>query len=728
MARPEPAGEAQPPAEDRHLLDHFGVVVRRRHVVGAVCLALTLAAGLRAALVRPVYKATAQILIERDNPSVLSFKEVSQVDAARDDYYQTQYKLLESRALARRVIERLDLLQDPEFGGPRPQELVAAVGSAAPGASPVMESAVDDLLERLTVQPLRNSRLVLLEFEAGRPDLAAQVANRLAQVYIEQTLDFRFQTSSEAAEWLRTQIEEQRRKVEEAEISLQELKEREGIVNVEERRTLLEQRLRELGTALTTLKTSRLEKQALHQEMKRTANPDELPEVMKNPVVQALRMDLTTLERQHAQLMEKYLDEHPEVVKVRNQIAEVRRKLAIEGQRVIRGAENEFKAVAAQEASLAAALDSAKADALDLSRRSVQYDTVKREAEAGASVLNSLLSRHKETDVAQALKNSNIRVIDPAAPPRTPVRPRPIRDTALGMLAGLVLGVAAAFFLEYLDRTIKTPGDVRTSLGAPLLAVIPEAAGPPLDLLLIRHTARGGFAEGYRVLRTALGFSWTESRPRILLVTSTLPGEGKSLTAANLALTLASPESRVLLVEGDLRKPKVHSLMNARRAPGLSDVLVGKVKAADAMQRVNGSPLTVLSGGTPPPNPADLLASDAVRVLLESLRGQFSWIVIDSPPVAAVAEPLMLAPLADGVVVVVGAEMVPREAARHTLERIAETGARILGVVLNRAPLEKYAYYGHYHGHYYGQYHYEAEAAMPGKVASINEPRTARRT
>src|SRR5687767_13177429 len=227
MARPEPAGEAQPPAEDRHLLDHFGVVVRRRRVVAAVCLALTLAAGLRAVLVRPVYKATAQILIERDTPSVLSFKEVSQVDAARDDYYQTQYKLLESRALARRVIERLDLLQDPEFGGPRPPALVAAAAASAPGASPVMESAVDDLLERLAVQPLRNSRLVLLEFESWRPDLAAQVANRLAQVYIEQTLDFRYQTSSEAAEWLRNQIEDQRRKVEEAEIALQGLKERE---------------------------------------------------------------------------------------------------------------------------------------------------------------------------------------------------------------------------------------------------------------------------------------------------------------------------------------------------------------------------------------------------------------------------------------------------------------------------------------------------------------------
>ena len=727
MTRPEPAGEAQPPAEDRHLLDHFGVVLRRRRVVAAVCLAFTLAAGLRAALVRPVYTATAQILIERDTPSVLNFKEVAQVEAGRDDYYQTQYKLLESRALARRVIERLDLLQDAEFGGPRPKELVAAAIASAPGASPIMESAIDDFVERLAVQPLRNSRLVLLEFEARRPDLAASAANRLAQLYIEQTLDFRYQTSSEAAEWLRAQIEDQRKKVEEAEIALQGLKEREGIVNVEERRTLLEQRLRELGTALTNLKTARLEKQALHQEMARATTPDELPEVMRSSVVQSLRMDLTALERQHAQLMEKYLDAHPEVVKVRNQMAEVRRKLAVEVQRVIRSAENDYQAVAAQEASLSAALEATKAEALDLSRRSVQYDTVKREAEAGSAVLNSLLSRHKETDVAQELKNSNIRIIDAAVPPRSPDRPRPLRDVALGLLAGLAFGVAAAFFLEYLDRTIKTPADVRASLGAPLLAVIPEAAGPPLDLLLTRHTARGGFVEGYRVLRTALGFSWTETRPRILLVTSTLPGEGKSLTAANLALTLATPENRVLLVEGDLRKPKVHTLLHARRAPGLSDVLVGKARLAEAMQRVTGSPLTVLSGGTPPPNPADLFASDAVRVLLEGLRGQFAWIVIDSPPVAAVTEPLMLAPLADGVVVVVGAEMVPREAARHTLERIAETGARILGVVLNRAPLEKYAYYGHYHAHYYGTYGYE-ETPAAGKVASINEPRAARRS
>lgn len=716
--------ESLPKQEERHLLDYFDAVLRRKAIVLAVFLAVATYFAVRSFMTQSVYQASAQILIDRDKQNVLTFKEVTEVDSARDDYYQTQYKLLQSRALARRVVEGLNLLQDPEFGGPRSADVVKAAMAAPPGESPVLDGAIDNLLGRLSVQPVKNSRLVAVTVETLRPELAAQIANELSRRYIEQTLEFRYQTSSEAGKWLGTQLEEQRAKVAAAELELQKVKEREGIVNLEERRALLDQKLKDLGSNLTALKTVRLEKEALWRQMKSAPTPEEMPAVMASPVVQQLRVDLANLERQQTQLLERYLDQHPEVVKVRNQIADTRKRLAAEAQRLIRGAENDYKSAAAQEASIAGALEQAKAEALDLSSRAVDYDNRKREVEAGKEVLNSLMSRLKQTDVSTELKASNIRVVDPAVVPRVPVRPNRQRDISFGVLMGLLLSVGLAFFLEYLDNTVKSPEDVREHLGVPLLGVIGEMESKSPGPVLLGARPVGSFAEGYRVLRTALDYSWSEKGARVIVVTSTSPGEGKTLTSINLALTLASADGKVLLVDGDLRKPQVHTVLKLQKRPGLSDVLVGQAKVADAVQTVPQTHLSLLAAGTHVPSPADLMTTQVLDGLIQGLRNVYNWIVIDTPPVAAVADALILARATDGVVVVVGAEMVPRGAVRHTLERVNEAGARILGVVLNRAQTRRRSYYGRYYGHYYGHYYgrYPQDpGSSPSKVTPIRK-------
>jgi capsular exopolysaccharide synthesis family protein len=459
-------------------------------------------------------------------------------------------------------------------------------------------------------------------------------------------------------------------------------------------------------------------------------DPEELPEVMRSPLVQSLRIELANLERREAQLAERYLDLHPEVVEVRNQIQSTRTKIQGEAQRVIRAAENDFKAAAAQEASVAAALEASKQETLDLQKRTGGYDSQMRELDAAQQVLNSLLSREKETDVASQLESSNIRIVDGAAVPARPVRPRTARDIMLGILLGAFLSVGVGFLLEYLDNTVKTPDDVRRYLGVPLLGVIPENASKNESERVVSHPrVATPFAEGYRVVRTALQYSWPDPEPRILVVTSTSPGEGKTLTAVNLALTLASSEDRVLLIDADLRKPHTHSLVRVKRVPGLSDVIVGKVKPSEAIApRVPGSRLAHLGAGTSAPSPADLLTTRTMRSLLDGLRQFYDWIVIDSPPVGVVAEPLILASLADGVVVVAGAEIVPRKAVLHTLERVHDTGARVLGLVLNRAQVERHAYYyGHYYGHYYGKYYGQGQGpgAVNPKVTDIASRRRA---
>lgn len=726
MAAPTDADfESLPPQEERHLFEYLDVVLRRKALVIAVFLAVTAFAAVRSFMTQSVYQASAQLLIDRDTPNVLTFKEVTEEGGGREDYFQTQYKLLQSRSLALRVVEGLNLLQDPEFGGPRGPEVVAEALKAKPGESPVIEGAIDGVLGRLRVEPIKNSRLVSVSFEAQRPELASQLANELSRRYIEQTLEFRYNTSSEATKWLKGQIEEQRTRVEDLEKELNQIKEKAGIVNVEERRGLLTQKLSQLGSTLTGLKTSRLEKEALYSQMRGVSNPEELPQVLGSPVVQGLRSDLAGLERQQAQLSERYLDQHPEVVKVRSQVEETRKRIKAEAQRVIRAAENDYRAAAAQEASVARAVEDAKDEIQALGTKALDYDTKKRELDAAKEVFNNLMSRSKQTDVATELKNSNIRIVDAAVVPRWPIRPNRQRDILYGIVLGLVLGMGLAFFLEYLDNTVKTPEDVRTHLAAPLLGLIPEMESKTPGPVLFGSRPVGAFAEGYRVLRTALNYSWPDAGPRIIAVSSTSPGEGKTLTSVNLALTLASSDGKVLLIDADLRKPQVHALLKVTKRPGLSDILVGQAKPSEAIQPVPGTHLSVLTAGTHVPSPADLMTTQVLEGLTTGLRGLYNWIIIDTPPVAAVADALILARCTDGVVIVVGAEMVPRGAVRHTLERVAESGARILGLVLNRAQVKRHGYYygryyGHYYGHYYGRYPQEPQGGG-GKVAHIKD-------
>jgi succinoglycan biosynthesis transport protein ExoP len=718
----EPANAYPPVPHEGHLLDYVHVVLGRRRVALAVFATVVTIATVRTLLTPPVYEATAQILIEKADPNVLNFKQVAQETTdgyGIDDYYQTQYKLLQSRSLARRVIEHLNLLNDADFGGPRPKAQIDAILAQPPGQSQEMESAISGFLGSVSVRPIRNSRLVTVSVDSGRPELAAAATNALASLYIQQSLDLRTQTSSEAGKWLGAQIDEQRAKVEKLDQALQVVRQQEGLVNIDERRTLLDQRLKELGTALNERKTERLQKEALWRQMASAANPEELPEVMRSGVVQSLRIELASLERQQAQLLERYLDQHPEVLKVRGQIAETRTKLRAEAAHVIRAAENDYKAAAAQEASVSAALEAAKQETLDLDRRAVGYDSHKRELDAAKQVLDSLVGRSKETDVASELKSTNIRVVDPASVPSAPIRPRRTRDVMLGAILGAFLSLGAVFFLEYLDNTLKTPDDIRSHLGVPLLGVIPEQAAASGASLMLKPSTQGPFAEGYRVVRTSLNYSWPEPASRVIVVTSTAPGEGKTLTAVNLAATLAAAEKKVLLIDADMRKPQTQMLLRTRRTPGLSDALTGNAKPSEVIQQHSQNvPFAYLPAGTAVPSPADLLTTRTMQGLVDGLRRLYDWIVIDTPPVGAVAEALILAQIADGVAVVAGAEMVPRKAVVHTLERIADTGARILGIVLNRAQIQKHSYYySHYYGHYYGD-----RSALPRQFASASSP------
>jgi capsular exopolysaccharide synthesis family protein len=672
-----------------HLRDYWHVLLRRRWLALFVFALVAGAGTVRVLLQKPQYRATSQILIERQPPDVLDFEKNARMPEAVDDFYQTQYRLLQSRLLARQVIERMDLLKEPEYGGLTDTQLAAAE-KAAPGASPSMEWAIDLFLQRLHVQPIRNSQLVALIMDSSRPAVASGAANTLAQVYIQQTLDFRYRVSAEAGEWLDKETAEHTRQLAQAELALQQFQEREGLANMEARRMLLDQKLKDLGSTLTAARTRRLDKEALSRQMRAAANAEDLSGVIGSPLVQALRTELAGLERQQAELAERYLDDHPQIRKVREQIRDTREKIAVEARRVVQAAENDTRAAAAQEASIAGAMAAARREAEELSRRGLKYDELKRDVEASQQLSASLLQRQKQTGVTREVKVSNVHVIDPAVTPGSPYRPQPVRDVGLAVLLGLGCAGLIAFLRDYFDHSIAKPADVRV-LGLSLLGVIPETRARDRQALGAGRPGHEAFAEAHRMLRTALPADDDGDGAQVLLITSTLAGEGKSLTALNLAQSLAAAEERVLLIDADMRRPALSNLLQTREAPGLAEVL-GGARLGGAIQSVAGTRMRLLPAGAPSRNAADLLGTEAFRKVLAQLRERFDRIVVDSPPVGAVADALMLAPHVDGVLVVAHSGKVARGALVNVLERLANARARVLGVVLNRARPDRHGY------------------------------------
>ena len=701
------------PREGRHPLEYLEMVYRWRWLVAGLALLAGSLGLLRALSTPPAYQATAHLLVSRLAPQVLEFKDVVPADAQTwgDEYYLTQLKLLKSRALARRAVEKLGLAADPQFAGRN-----------APGTPEAVDQAAEAFAASVNARRAEHSQMLSVTFEARRPDMAALGANTVAALFIEQAVRMRADAVGDATSWLAAEIDEQRKKVDEAELALQQLAERTGTLSFEDRRMLLEQKLKQLGTSLNEAQARRLRAESLARQMREARDPQDLGAVRESHVYQELRVDLERLEQREAALLGgRYLDQHPDVVKVRAEIAKVRQRLAAEAERTLIAADNDALAAAAQEKAIGREVEASKSEALDLHRRGLRYEALKRDLDAGQAVLNSMLARSKQTDVAQALRASPVRMVDQAAVPRLPVRPRPRRDTAVGLLLGGLLGLAAALLLEHFDTRLKTPRDVRVRLGAPLLAVVPEQEGGEAERLVLLDVARAGpFAESYRFLRATLDLALPRAASaggagRVVAVVSTAPREGKSITAVNLAALLAAREEPVLLVDGDLRRPQAEQMLRARRSPGLSDVLAGRTEAMDAVQAVDGTRLRLMASGSPVASPSDVLEPAAVARVMDALRGQFRWIVLDTPPLGAAPDALPLAAASDGVVMVLGAEMAHEAAASGTLERLRDAGSRVLGVVLSRARVRRYPYeYGVRFGHYTGHY---AEAAPGARVA-----------
>lgn len=723
-----PPPRVAPPEEGGiDLRQHWHTLRNRWLPISLTTLVVFVAVLVGSFLMRPVYRSISTIQIERENPNILTFQEVQLIDARQDDFYQTHLILLQSRSLLSRVIAEMRLAENPEF--------TALLRDTPEGAA--RDARMVDLLQsRLIIQPVRRSRLFRVIVDTGSPKLSAAIANAVTAAYIEMGLEAKFEATEAATEFLSKQIEGLTREIEEKKGALQEYAQQAKILSLDEGQNITVQRLSDLNAALTRAQTERMEAESRYRALvglvgTEGSNRDlsagfgYVPDIANNQLVQTLRGSLAQLQSRYMELSQRFRPDWPEMVRLREQLDELRRQVSAEEGRIVRGlvgrAEADYKASLGREQLLSQQLDRQKSNVTDFNRSSILYNTLKAEIDNKLSLLDSLLKRKNETDVAarlKGLKSSNVRTVDPAEPPTVAWRPNKKANAFFGLVLGMVLGIAVAFFLEFIDNTIKSVEDIERYTGLTSFGVIPlfastdpsraltsgesEADAGASQLVTLRD-GRSAVSEAYRALRTSLLLSTAGRAPRTLLVTSSQPGEGKTTTVVNTAIALAQAGKQVLLVDADLRKPRCHRLLGLHNKLGLSTFLAGTSELKQLVQVTSVRNLFVLTSGPIPPNPAELLGSGRMADLLRSVPPGINHILFDSPPVLSVTDATLLATLVEGVMIVVRSGKTPRQLLKRTQRRILDVHARIVGVVLNSVDERTGDYYSYsYKGYGYG--------------------------
>ena len=740
QSHPEP-DTAPSVSESREwqIQDLVSVLYRRRWAAIATFLVAVGGVTAHTLTTTPIYEAHAQLLVaERTN--IITFQGEAEPQTAQRGYLETQYRLLQSRSLARRVVDELDLWSVPDTPSPWentsrsareflsrwwPTSDLDATGSPdasrrpapaeggllVPGETLAESAVIDRFLSNLHVDPVSETRLIDVSYESADSALAARVVNTLTEIYIRQSLEERSQASEQASAWLANQLAEQRRKTETSELALQTYREQEDSLSLEDGQNIVVQRLNALNTAVTQAKTERIAVEAVYRQLDARQGDrealDTFPSIRSNGLLQQVRTRLANLQRERTQLAGSLGAKHPEMVRLDTAIDAAETELSAEIAKTVDSLRQEYQATLAREQELTAALETQKSSALALNRQAIEYGVLLREVESNRQIYGSLLQRANETAVSAELKSSNIEVVDAASVPRSPVRPNTRSAILIGLLLGTVLAFAAAFVQELLDSRIQTPSDIRGTLRLPFLGMLPYIRRRALkgNAPLLSSGVPAVYAEACRALRTNVLASAGAKGSRSLLVTSAAPGDGKSVVAVNLAVLLGRSGRRVLLVDADLRRPILHQLLEHPQEPGLSEVVTGKRKPSEAIVETRCPGVWLLASGACPSNPSELLGSRRFQEFIRKVGEYFDWVIIDSPPVMAVTDPAVIARLASGVLFVVNARRTRRRVARAALDRLELAGASFAGAVLNAITLDRDHYYNaQYYLPFYGDY------------------------
>jgi succinoglycan biosynthesis transport protein ExoP len=709
-------------------LSHYWQVIRR-NLKSIILLSFiaTLITVLIAFVITPVYSASVTLLIESEEAKVLSIEEMYGLNSASDEYYQTQFEILKSRDLARRVAEELNLIKVAEFNPYHPSNKKSfslksmILGEPEPPTdAEILKATVDGFWEAVNVSPLRKTQLVKVSVQSESPELAQRAANAMATGYINSQLEAKVGLTQQAAGWLTDRLGGLKDKLDASERKLQEYREANGLVDVEGVNTLVAKEIDQITEQLINARARRLELRGTYEQLqsldvKTFETLSALPTILNNPLVVNLRESETDVELKVSELNKRYGPLHPKMIAAQSDLEAVRESMLTQMMRIASGIENDFVVAKAKESSLQEALNNSKKEVRELNRTEFALNEHLREVRSNRKLYDTFFNRISETSATGDLQTANARVVDPAILPDVPVKPNKKLMVLLAMVVSGMFGVALAFLLDILDSTIKNSDDVDRKLDTPMLGLLPligSKKNVAKSELLVRafvDDAEHGFRESVRTVRTGLTLASMSEPAQVILFTSSVPGEGKTTSSCNIAEAFGQME-KVLLIDCDMRRPSVAKKFGLPgNKPGLSNAVAYPDTLDECIQTVTELGIDVISAGPIPPNPLELLASKNFKEIVEKLRGRYQRIIIDSAPIHAVSDALYLSTIADGVVYVVKADSTSDKMANKGLERLSDHNARVLGVVLNQVDIKREAKYAESYAGYYDSYGYMAD-------------------
>jgi polysaccharide biosynthesis transport protein len=720
--------------EEVHLRDYLDVLFRRKWLILSF-LFLTFITTLVLTLSSPkLYKATASIEVYPKEQKVTQFEEVVASEMRAQEFFQTQVELLQNNTLALRVIERLHLAEHPVvkellFSDKAPGPVARVKSSikamikslvemlkpkeqteAAP-APPIDEAALQErallgfLNENLEVSPKRNTMIIEMGFTSPDRYLSQQMVNAFTDEFVRWNMEKKLESSRLAREFLMKQIDRAKIHLEKAEEDLNRFAKEAGIVSLDSKLNSIYRQLEELNSALAQAESELIAKASVYQQAK-IGGPSILPQVIHSEVITDLKTRYAQLRSEYEDLTSTFQDDYPSVKALRMKMNSMAERIQNEEEKIFLAVANEYKAVAKKVETLRSRMQQQKQLVIDLNERATQYKIMDREVETNKGIYQSLLQRTKEIESIIGVSSSNIHIVDKAMLPIVPYKPNVKLNLLLALVVGLTGGIGLAFFLEYFADTITNPDEISDRFHIPILGVAPlsKTNGFPIEKMYASDP-QAPLSEAVRSVRVSIQLSSAAFADKSFLLTSTRPSEGKTTMAANLAMAFAGAGEKVVLVDADMRRPKLHKVFDDRvdpESPGLSRFLSGVGSKGLLCQ--NGDNLCFIPAGPLPPNPVDLLVSSRFSELMQALSKRFDRVIIDGPPILGFADALVLSREVGGVVLVISMGETTRDAIRHFKKGMLNAQGKILGCIINKVSFNKrfgcqsyYKYYSYYH-------------------------------